>query len=537
MKGWTLYSVLLSLGLMASNPAALRAQDAPPTGGGQAPVVTVMATTASASEDGPVPGTFQVSRTGDTTSQLTVYYSLGGTAKNGVDFQMLPGWVTSPSGSASANVTVTPILDFDHSPRTNDTVVLQLHPLVDIPIGRVGLYAVGWPSNAVVTITETSTPPTNPPPVVHIVSPSDGAGFLTPVNIQLVAQASDPDGTVSSVEFFAATSKDTNSLGVVNNTLSGDPFHNLFSLIWTNPPPNDYVITAKATDNQGATTTSDSITIHVASTANLPVVTVAATTANASEDGPVAGVFTVSRSGDTSGALAVYYSLSGTAQNGFDYQHLPGVVNFAAGSATALVTVTPIPDLDFTAQTSDTVVLQLRALADMDSGVVGLYTIGSPSNATVTITESSASLPVVTVKATAPNASEDGPAPGTFQVSRSGDSSQALTVYYSLSGNAKNGADYKMLPGYVTFAPGDTDTNINVTPIHDADRPPETNDTVVLQLRAPLEPLPLPFGAPPIGGGARDYRREHQSHSAGRAPDHSWRRRRLRGPRRYSSRG
>ena len=48
----------------------------------------------------------------------------------------------------------------------------------------------------------------------------------------------------------------------------------------------------------------------------LPTVAVTATTPNASETGPVSGVFTVTRTGSTTSSLAVNYSLGGTPQNG-----------------------------------------------------------------------------------------------------------------------------------------------------------------------------------------------------------------------------
>ncbi len=55
---------------------------------------------------------------------------------------------------------------------------------------------------------------------------------------------------------------------------------------------------------------------------------------------------------------------------------------------------------------------------------------------------------VVTVAATQPNASEIGPASGTFTITRTA-SGTPLTVYYSLSGTATNGIEYQTLPGSV----------------------------------------------------------------------------------------
>lgn len=53
---------------------------------------------------------------------------------------------------------------------------------------------------------QTPPPPlTNDPPRVSIVTPTNGSVFYSPVDVSLIARASDPDGTVTNVEFFAGT--------------------------------------------------------------------------------------------------------------------------------------------------------------------------------------------------------------------------------------------------------------------------------------------------------------------------------------------
>jgi hypothetical protein len=44
--------------------------------------------------------------------------------------------------------------------------------------------------------------PTNIPPRVSMVSPINGSVFYSPLNLSLIARASDPDGTVTNAEFF-----------------------------------------------------------------------------------------------------------------------------------------------------------------------------------------------------------------------------------------------------------------------------------------------------------------------------------------------
>ena len=88
------------------------------------PVVSIVATDAVAAEAGLDTGTFTVSRDGTTTAPLTVNYAVGGTAINGMDYQLLSGSLTISAGQASGTIVVTPIDDslFEG----NETVIVKL---------------------------------------------------------------------------------------------------------------------------------------------------------------------------------------------------------------------------------------------------------------------------------------------------------------------------------------------------------------------------------------------------------------------------
>ena len=77
----------------------------------QSPAVTVLASDPYAAEANLDPGAFTVTRTGSTATALTVSYTVGGSATNGVDYQTLSGTVLIPAGEASATITVLPIDD------------------------------------------------------------------------------------------------------------------------------------------------------------------------------------------------------------------------------------------------------------------------------------------------------------------------------------------------------------------------------------------------------------------------------------------
>jgi hypothetical protein len=74
-----------------------------------------------------------------------------------------------------------------------------------------------------------------------------------------------------------------------------------------------------------------------------PVVGVETVTASASEAGPVAGQWRVSRSGDTSTPLAINFTLTGSA-TAADYTGVPASMSFAVGESTKLISLTPVDD-------------------------------------------------------------------------------------------------------------------------------------------------------------------------------------------------
>ncbi len=89
------------------------------------PQVSIVANDSDARELGVNQGEFVVTRTGSTASDLTVTYTLGGTAQNRTDYTPLTGFVVIPSGQSSASILVTPI--DDTNAEGNESVVLSLN--------------------------------------------------------------------------------------------------------------------------------------------------------------------------------------------------------------------------------------------------------------------------------------------------------------------------------------------------------------------------------------------------------------------------
>jgi hypothetical protein len=92
----------------------------------------------------------------------------------------------------------------------------------------------------------------NPPPQVTLTSPTGIETYPAPGSITLTATASDLDGgTISSVSFYNGT-----ALLGTDNTAP-------YSYNWTNVAAGNYTVSARATDNGGATANSNSVAIAV----------------------------------------------------------------------------------------------------------------------------------------------------------------------------------------------------------------------------------------------------------------------------------
>jgi hypothetical protein len=91
----------------------------------------------------------------------------------------------------------------------------------------------------------------NNAPSVSITSPANNSSFGAPASITINATAADTDGSISSVAFYNGA------------TLLGTDATSPYSFAWTNVAAGTYTLTARATDNGGAVTTSTAITISV----------------------------------------------------------------------------------------------------------------------------------------------------------------------------------------------------------------------------------------------------------------------------------
>ncbi len=223
---------------------------------------------------------------------------------------------------------------------------------------------------------------------------------------------------------------------------------------------------ALITDNQGlGTITNDD--------GDNTSVTLAVSPASVTEDGTTNLVYTFTRSGSTTNALTVNYTLGGTATLNTDYTRTgtTNTVTFAANSSTATVTVDPTPDT--IVESDETVILTLA------SGTG--YTVGTTTPVTGTINNddfSQLSINDITVVEGKDNnailtVTVDNPNP------------QPITFNYTTAPiNATANVDYTSKTGTITIAPNTSTATISIPILNDNLN--EANETFAINLSNPV---------------------------------------------------
>jgi hypothetical protein len=462
------------------------------------PIVTIQATDIHGTWTGD-PAVFTVFRSGDTSPQLNVYCCISGTATNGTDYQAIGSLVSLPAGILSNTIIIKPI-NLGQTDTRTVTVDLCPSPLMT-PVN----YSIGYPSSATVYITPPSL--SNLPPAVSIVDPTNGAVYAAPANISLIAKATDPDGTVTNVEFFAGTNDLGRGLPVVLDPPGANGVTGLvYFLNWQNVPAGVYSLTAVATDNGGLSTVSTPVKIKVLST-NLPPVVRITSPANGSVYRAPVNISIFSYAADFEGSVTSveFYADGNSIGFGQQIASLPSPL-----SPGAIVTPANFWELTWTNPPLETnITLTAKAT---DNG--GASTVSDPVHISILppLPPPTNRPPVVTIVATDPVAIEGtncwpwlglpiasptwsnwvasgvtcrfftncGPKDATFAMFRFGATNDDLSVAYAIGGTATNGIDYVALPGTVTIPAGERRADITIMPLDDG--MPDITSTVILKL-------------------------------------------------------
>jgi len=220
------------------------------------PTVSIRMREGVAEEDEREEGSFLVMRDRTADEPLVVYYSIGGTAENGVDYngengQPLKGQVIIEPGARSVVIDVVPV--DDEVAEGTETIILRL---VTGPPESGGYSIEPSLVEAEVEIRDNDE---LLPPVVVINYPEDDVTFHVPDQILFACDASSlVDGhRVESVEVYEG-----------ERWLGAAIFHPFFPLgqwlfHWNDAVAGDFVITARATDDRGLVGVSEPLRLSV----------------------------------------------------------------------------------------------------------------------------------------------------------------------------------------------------------------------------------------------------------------------------------
>jgi regulation of enolase protein 1 (concanavalin A-like superfamily) len=183
-----------------------------------------------------------------------------------------------------------------------------------VAAGTYALTAVATDEDNAVTasaaVNVTVSAPPNQPPTVAITSPANGATYSASPSIAINATATDRDGSVTRVDFFA------------NGQAIGTDSTSPFTLTWSGVAAGTYSLTAVARDNASATATSATVTVSVSA---MPAPWANGDVGNPALSGTsssASGTFTVTGAG---------VDVWGTAdQFQFAYQRLQGDIDIVA---------------------------------------------------------------------------------------------------------------------------------------------------------------------------------------------------------------
>jgi hypothetical protein len=144
------------------------------------------------------------------------------------------------AGSALLNMDIVPPYSFDWVPAVAGTYVIT---------------ARAYDNDSAVTTSQSVTvnvvpDPNNTPPTVSITSPANNATVSRLFGTTIKANASDSDGAIVKVEFYAGS------------TLLGTDTSAPYSLFWRPASRGSFTLTAKAYDNDGAVKTSAPVTVR-----------------------------------------------------------------------------------------------------------------------------------------------------------------------------------------------------------------------------------------------------------------------------------
>ncbi|MGG5809358.1 Calx-beta domain-containing protein [Falsiroseomonas sp. CW058] len=419
---------------------------------------------------GSTPATFTVTRAGDVSATASAAWAVTGSGATAADFAggVLPaGTVSFVAGQASATITVNIAGDVTPEGDEGFTVTLS-NPSTGVTLATAAASGTIRNDDASFTVAGPAAPVaegnSGTTPVTFTIT--RGGDLSAPVTATWTVgggvDAADfaggvlPGGTVA---FAAGQSSATVTVEVAGDTVTEGDEAFSFS-----------VAGGGAAASAGATIRNDDATLSLAG----PAAPVAE-----GQSGSTPVTFTVTRTGDTSGAASAAWAVTGQGAGAADFAGgvLPGgTVAFAAGQASATITVELAAD----------------AVLEPDEGFT--VTLSDPAGATLGTASAAATIrnddAVLSIASPAAPVTEGntGSTPVTFTVTRGGDLSGAASAAWAVTGGGATAADFTggVLPaGTVSFAAGQGSATITVNVAGNTVAEPDEAFTVTLSDPSP----------------------------------------------------
>jgi acetyl esterase/lipase len=413
-----------------------------------------------------------VIRTGVTNVTTTVVWGAGGngTATENSDFIATNGTLTFAPGETSKTVAV-PLVD-NILPEPTETFQVSLSGVTN-----------GGIASGVATV---SILDDDPSATLTFSSPlytvGEGDGFAT-ITVVRGTNTAIPVTVQYGSSIFCCSSSATPGQDYIpaSGTLAfapGETSKSFSVAIFDDiSPENDEEFTVAMSNPTNATFLPSSSPFSFETTARVRItdndsatrLAVSPTAYFVAENGGSASV-TIVRSGVTTGSTTVNFTTAnGTALAGSDFTTATGNVTFGPGQTSIAIPIAILDDA--VGEPNETFSLKITAGGALITA----------DTATITISDDEQ---LSTIGFTAPSVSvSEGGGSVSLQVLRTGPATQPATVQYSACCATPPGSAFLLVPGTLTFAPGETLKTIAVTIVDDAVA--ENNETFTVALTSP----------------------------------------------------
>lgn len=430
---------------------------------------------------------------------VTVNYTVAGTASMGTDYATLSGSIIIPANQNSVALNVNVINDAAIEPA--ETVATTLTSGGSNTFGTFTVSAINGaasldilddddiPANKVINVSSVSNATENGSDGTFSFSLPAGVSYPEAITVTFTIAGTATIGTdYTTIPLTVTIPANQNSV-TLNITAIDDAI-----------AEGDETIIATITG--GSSMSFGAFTPGTANTATMTLVddetlatnkTISIANANDGTEGATNGAFTVSLPTGTTATqpVTVTYTVAGTATSGTDYTALTGTVIIPAGQNNATITL-PVAD-DQVIENDETVIVTVTG---GNAPVLGAFTPDAVAASATVIIFDNETGPAARAISIANTSNGTEPATnGSFTISLPAGvtSAQAITVNYTIAGTATPGTDYTSLTGTTTILANQNSVLLPLNVIND--NIIENSETVVVTITGGNSTIPGTFPA------------------------------------------